>query len=41
MLVAIISKRVTTIAKQLNIPYHKVLKTELYNSIKIKLMQII
>tara|TARA_Y100000741_G_scaffold32540_1_gene22998 strand:+ start:5972 stop:6601 length:630 start_codon:yes stop_codon:yes gene_type:complete len=29
------------IAKQLNIPYHKVLKTELYNSIKIKLTQII
>jgi len=29
------------IAKQLNIPYHKVLKTELYNSINIKLMQII
>ena len=30
-----------SIAQQLNLPYHKVLKSELYNSIKIKLMQII
>ncbi len=29
------------IAKQLNILYHKMLKTDLYNSIKIKLIQII
>lgn len=30
-----------SIAQQLNLPYHKVLKSKLYNSIKIKLMQII
>ena len=29
------------IAKQLDLPYNKMLKADLYNSIKIKLMQII